>query len=264
MNISLNVALFLGTFGCGLANSQTLQEVTKYGIWDKAVLIPSTSFDSTSIRQQALVFGREAYGKCVIGRLVIGTDQSEVLAASIGTGRLHAPGYCEQPGRFPKSAIARCFALNGSVLLSYRPKGDFKRPSEVEVLGGARDPTSFLVGHSMYRLLHFHYGSRGEPWNVTLYFQSSSDPSLAECKVLIADLRNKLKADRIAISVRTDTFFVGDPDFPENYPFHDGFGQSYRNKPLLPEPLDYYRSAALFLSTNGDEIIVGEAFKTRP
>ena len=221
-------SLFLGLFmiwSCARVHGQVrrvVRSVDDSAIVDQAIVIAEPDFNLTVVREMCRQFLISKQGNHRLLRLTIGTDPFAVAASLSG---FHSP-----PGKDrydmlaatisrqwpPRFRIARLMVLRRDALLSYRDGLEFQE----EIIKGTEDPTSFKVGQTGYRLLHFvTEGPDGSVAAVRFFLLARSKLSFSDCASATRLFKAMFPSLDITVQVRTNPWFIDSQDYPSVYPF---------------------------------------------
>lgn len=157
--------------------------------------------------------------------MFIGTSEADLRLSLQGTHeRMHSVTGFEDTlrllglGRIHElSAVARLLILNGSALLSYRPKGPYRRgePNVTEVqLAGSNDPTALTVEGRKFRLSTCGSDEAG----FTCYLKAFEPPTCADAEALLKQFSSLFQQPSLTLGIRQDVWFAT-PSFPVLFRF---------------------------------------------
>jgi hypothetical protein len=224
-------SLLLILFAVSVCAQVIIRDSKSAGIIDRAIVVPRAEFSRERVDRLCRDFLSGQKKPYALLRLTVGVDQSEV-ARSLWHGQLllTAQSSLDDLKRIglPNGPIARLIARQGSALVSYR--GTDGKLSEWVILG-QRDPTMIKVLGVDCRLLHFHFVDMHSrpgiapswdttyPYFLTLYFQGAPKVSARTCAALTRMFARETGIRLVSIKMRSDTWFLGDPNYPDVYRF---------------------------------------------
>lgn len=189
-------------------------------IVNRVIIVPKVEFNIDHVRRLAQQFlnGQDGAAASILRLLMVPDETSRAsnfIHGLPGVSYTSTVDLIRQAGGLPKGPLARLFAMSGAAKLSYVDQGDLAE----ELLTGTADPTILRDNSYTYEFLHFTMTEagaalRGDKLFLDVYLKASPRVSVSSSVRVFDTLREITKVQNLTVHVRSDAWFMGDPEYP--------------------------------------------------